>query len=118
MQVPCQAFLPAFSTVASQLLSSSRLQPVLTTLQTGKLCAAPVFCQDVSVLGMLSHCICCSFGTSVGSGALTLRRALLIAAFCEFTGAVTLGAGVRLLSYTNTQLSLPCDSLTLHILPL
>ena len=41
----------------------------------------------------------CSFGTSVGSGALTLRRAVVIAAFCEFSGAVTLGAGVRLLCW-------------------
>lgn len=45
---------------------------------------------------------CCSFGTSVGSGALTLRRAVVIAAFCEFTGAVTLGAGVRLLCWGCT----------------
>lgn len=37
---------------------------------------------------------CCSFGTSVGSGALTLRRAVLIATVCEFSGAVTLGRGV------------------------
>ena len=36
-----------------------------------------------------------SFGTSVGSGALTLRQTALIAAVCELSGALTLGAGVR-----------------------
>ena len=30
----------------------------------------------------------------MGSGALTLRRAVLIATVCEFSGAVTLGRGV------------------------
>ena len=40
--------------------------------------------------------LACSFGTSVGSGALSLQRAVLIAAVCEFSGAVSLGAGVRL----------------------
>ncbi|KAK9820465.1 hypothetical protein WJX72_010651 [[Myrmecia] bisecta] len=35
-----------------------------------------------------------SFGTSIGSGALTMRKAIVIAAFCEVAGAVTLGAGV------------------------
>lgn len=36
----------------------------------------------------------CSFGTSVGSGALTIKKAIIAAAFCEFSGAVTLGQGV------------------------
>lgn len=35
-----------------------------------------------------------SFGTSVGSGAFTLRRAVLVASVCELSGAVTLGRGV------------------------
>lgn len=35
-----------------------------------------------------------AMGTSVGSGALTLRRAVIIAAILEFTGAFTLGANV------------------------
>lgn len=35
-----------------------------------------------------------AMGTSVGSGALTMRRAVLIAAVLEFSGAFTLGANV------------------------
>ena len=49
----------------------------------------------------------CSFGTSVGSGALTLQRAVLIAAVCEFSGAVSLGAGVSVnASYIETTSSM------------
>jgi len=35
-----------------------------------------------------------AFGTSVGSGAVTFRRALLLAAICEFAGAYLVGANV------------------------
>lgn len=42
-----------------------------------------------------SHAPVPRFGTSLGSGALTLRQAVGIAAVCEILGAVTLGAGVR-----------------------
>ena len=35
-----------------------------------------------------------AMGTSVGSGALTLRRAVLVAAVLEFTGAFFVGANV------------------------
>jgi sodium-dependent phosphate transporter len=32
-----------------------------------------------------------SWGTSVGSGAISLKKALLLGGFCELLGAVTLG---------------------------
>ena len=35
-----------------------------------------------------------AFATSVGSGALTLRDAVAIAAVCEFSGAVLFGGAV------------------------
>lgn len=37
----------------------------------------------------------CQFGTSVGSGAISIKGALIIAAFMEFIGAVALGQAVR-----------------------
>lgn len=37
------------------------------------------------------------FGTSVGSGALTLKKALIVAGVCEMLGAISLGSRVRLL---------------------
>ncbi|EFN59965.1 hypothetical protein CHLNCDRAFT_133070 [Chlorella variabilis] len=35
-----------------------------------------------------------SFGSSVGSGALTMKQAILMASICEFSGAVLMGSGV------------------------
>ena len=35
-----------------------------------------------------------AFGTSIGSGALSMRSALILAGICEFVGAVALGQGV------------------------
>ncbi|GIQ85498.1 phosphate transporter, partial [Kipferlia bialata] len=35
-----------------------------------------------------------ALGTSVGSGALGIRGAIIIGAICEFSGAVLLGGGV------------------------
>ncbi|KAK9792695.1 hypothetical protein WJX73_003429 [Symbiochloris irregularis] len=62
---------------------------------------------DLSWVFYLAICVCFifafgigandvanSFGTSIGSGALTLGQAICIAAVCEMTGAVTLAAGV------------------------
>ena len=44
--------------------------------------------------GLGANDVANSFGTSIGSGALTMRRAVVIAAGCEVLGAVTLGHGV------------------------
>ena len=44
--------------------------------------------------GLGANDVANSFGTSVGSGAVTLRQAVLIAVVCEVAGAVGLGRGV------------------------
>ena len=50
----------------------------------------------------------CSFGTSIGSGALSMGQAIIIASIFEITGAITLGSGVRLClppdHYTTPQI--------------
>lgn len=44
--------------------------------------------------GIGANDIANSFGTSVGSRALTIRQALIVAAVCEMSGALGLGANV------------------------
>lgn len=44
--------------------------------------------------GLGANDVANSFGTSIGSGALTMKHAIMIAAVMEVVGAVTLGAGV------------------------
>ena len=44
--------------------------------------------------GLGANDVANSFGTSIGSGALTMKHAILIASVMEVVGAVTLGAGV------------------------
>lgn len=44
--------------------------------------------------GMGANDVANAFATSVGAKSITIRQALLIAAFCEFIGAVTMGSHV------------------------
>merc|ERR1712100_972235 len=47
----------------------------------------------IIVLGALL-CFCTAFGISVGSGAVSIKLAILLAAVCEFTGALFMGSHV------------------------
>ena len=63
-------------------------------------------------MSLKHHCMLCtsqlscvqvanSFGTSVGSKALTMRQAMAIAAVCEVAGAVSLGRGVEVFDMSS-----------------
>ena len=65
--------------------------------------------------GLGANDVANSFGTSIGSGALTMRKAIGIAAVCEVLGAVTLGHGVadtltKKISYLRREDCWSCSS--------
>jgi phosphate/sulfate permease len=48
----------------------------------------------IMAFGIGSNDAANSWATSVGSGAITLKTALILGAICEFSGTVLLGSGV------------------------
>mmetsp|Transcript_6232 Transcript_6232/g.9566 ORF Transcript_6232/g.9566 Transcript_6232/m.9566 type:complete len:137 (+) Transcript_6232:143-553(+) len=60
----------------------------------GWLVGAAFLVSAVMAVGIGANDASNSWGTTVGSGALSLRRAVILGGACEWLGAVTLGAGV------------------------